>query len=74
MTNWSSQLKSEKLIFQVLTAVLLMAFAFLYARGFAIKDQSFGGGLAYVLPAVLALGLSLVTGAMALLTPSHGDE
>ena len=74
MTTWSKQLKFEKQLFQALTVLLVLAFAYLYAQGFAVKDQSFGSGLAYVLPAVVAMGLAIVTAVMALLTPSHQGE
>ena len=58
----------------VLPVVLVLAFAYLYAQGLTVKDQSFGSGLAYVLPAVVAMGLAIVTAVMALLTPSHQGE
>lgn len=65
-------MRFEKLFFWALTVVLLLAFAVLYAHGLVIQAQSFGYGLLFVLPAVMALGLSIVTTAMALMAPSQG--
>lgn len=53
--------------YTVLTALLSLAAVYLYAKGMRLKPVSFGLGLSYVLPAVACLGLSIVSGIMALL-------
>lgn len=53
--------------YTVLTVLLSLATVYLYAKGLRLKPVSFGLGLSYILPAVACLGLSIVSGIMALL-------
>lgn len=60
-------MNKSKLAYQALTLALLPVALYLYAKGFALRSESFGSGISHILLAVLCLGLALVTGAMALL-------
>lgn len=60
-------MRTARLVYAVLTLVLLAASVYLYIKGVHLKSESFGRGLAYVIPAVACFGLAVVTGCMALL-------
>ena len=60
-------MQSSKLAYTALTGALILAGVVLYALGHIQKAESFGLGLSYVLVAVTCLGLSVVTGFMAVL-------
>lgn len=49
------------------TLALLMASGALYLKGWRLRIESFALGMSYVLPAAACLGLSIVTGVMAML-------
>lgn len=60
-------MNKSKLAYRTLTLLLLLVAAYLYDQGFAIRSESFGLGLSYVLPAITCFGLAVVTGIMAML-------
>ena len=63
-------MQKAKWTYAFVTVALMLITVYLYAKGFGLRSESFGLGLSYILPAVIYLGLSIVTGAMALLESS----
>lgn len=67
-------MKKAKLTYTALTVALMLPTVYLYAKGFHLKSESFGLGLSYIIPAVICLGLSIVSGCMALLEATGGKQ
>ncbi|MHB1201457.1 MAG: hypothetical protein ACYCZ6_18280, partial [Polaromonas sp.] len=63
-----------KIAYTILTFVLLLATVYLYAKGLRLRFESFSVGLSYILAAVISLGLSIVSGIMALLEPDGNEH